>query len=107
MTESDAPELPPLHMRRDAFSPTAELREIRETEGVREFTNAFGMQVYLITRHEDIKAVLSDHERFSNERPPGFVVPGAPQVSEEEQATARPETCSASTLPNIRGCAAC
>ena len=76
-------------MRRDAFSPTAELREIRETEGVREFTNAFGMQVYLVTRHEDIKAVLSDHERFSNERPPGFAVPGVPQVSEEEQASAR------------------
>lgn len=81
--------LPPLHMRRDAFSPTAELREIRETEGVREFTSAFGMQVYLVTRHDDIKAVLSDHERFSNARPPGFMVQGVPQASEEEQATAR------------------
>src|SRR3954470_13852159 len=83
-----ATELPPLHMRRDAFSPTAELREIRETEGVRVFTNAFGMQVYLITRHDDIKAVLSDHERFSNERPPGFAVQGV-QSTEEEQAAAR------------------
>ena len=83
-----APEVP-LHMRRDAFSPVAELREIRETEGVRTVTNAFGMQVRLITRHEDIKNVLSDHERFSNGRPPGFVVPGAPQVSEEEQASSR------------------
>ncbi len=89
MTQSDAPELPPLHMRRDAFSPTAELREIRDTEGVREFVNPFGMQVYLITRYEDIKDVLSDHERFSNARPPGFVLPGAPQVSEEEHANAR------------------
>src|SRR6476619_4439714 len=86
---TEATELPPLHMRRDAFSPTAELRQIRETEGVRQFTNAFGMQVYLVTRHEDIKAVLSDHERFSNERPPGFAVRGAPPSTEEEQATAR------------------
>ena len=86
---AEATELPPLHMRRDAFSPTAELREIRETEGVREFTNAFGMQVFLVTRHEDVKAVLSDHERFSNERPPGFAVQGVPQSTEEEQATAR------------------
>ena len=85
---TEATELPPLHMRRDAFSPTAELRKIRETEGVREFTNAFGWQVYLVTRHEDIKAVLSDHERFSNERPPGFVAQGV-QTTEEEQATAR------------------
>lgn len=87
--DGGATSLPPLHMRRDSFSPTAELREIRETEGVREFTNAFGMQVYLVTRHEDIKAVLSDHERFSNERPPGFAVQGVPQATEEEQATAR------------------
>jgi cytochrome P450 len=46
------------------------------------------MEVYLITRHDDIKAVLSDHERFSNERPPGFAVQGV-QSTEQEQATAR------------------
>jgi cytochrome P450 len=96
MTQSDAAlrdggasNPPPLHMRRDAFSPTSELREIRETVGVRTATNAFGLQVYLVTRHEDIKNVLSDHERFSNSRPPEFVVPGAPQISEEEQASVR------------------
>jgi cytochrome P450 len=86
---TQAPELPPLHMRRDAFNPTPELREIRETDGVRTVTNAFGMTVYLVTRHEHVKDVLSDHERFSNARPPGFVVPGAPAVPEEEQASAR------------------
>ncbi len=86
---TEAPELPPLHMRRDAFSPIPALGEIRETEGVREVTNAFGMQVFLITRHDDIKAVLSDHERFSNSRPPGFAVQGVPQLSEEDAAAAR------------------
>jgi cytochrome P450 len=86
---TEATELPPLHMRRDAFSPTAALREIRETQGVREVTNAFGMQVYLVTRHDDVKAVLADHERFSNERPPGFPAQGVSQATEEEQAAAR------------------
>ncbi|HTI74433.1 MAG TPA: cytochrome P450 [Mycobacterium sp.] len=86
---TQAPELPPLHMRRDAFDPTPELREIRETTGVRTSTNSFGMTVYLVTRHEDVKEVLSDHARFSNGRPPGFVLPGAPTVSEEEQTSAR------------------
>jgi cytochrome P450 len=86
---TQAPELPPLHVRRNAFNPTPELRKIRETDGVRTATNAFGMTVYLVTRYEDIKDVLSDHERFSNARPPGFVVPGAPAVAEEEQASAR------------------
>jgi cytochrome P450 len=75
-------------MRRNVFDPTPELREIRETTGVRTVVNAFGMQVYLVTRHDDIKAVLSDHERFSNGRPPGFVLPGAPVATEEEQASA-------------------
>jgi cytochrome P450 len=86
---TQAPEqLPPVHMRRDAFSPTPELGEIRETDGVRTVVNAFGMEVYLVTRHEDIKQVLSDHERFSNGRPPDFTVPGAPEISAEEQASA-------------------
>lgn len=86
---TEAQELPPLHMRRDSFSPTAQLREIREGKGIREFTNAFGIQSFLVTRHEDIKAVLSDHERFSNQRPPGFAVQDAPKPSEEEAAATR------------------
>src|SRR5438132_8829749 len=86
---TQAPELPPLHMRRNAFDPTPALSEIRETAGVRTVVNSFGMTVYLVTRHDDMKAVLSDHERFSNGRPPGFVVPGAPTVSDQEQASAQ------------------
>ncbi|HEV7419603.1 MAG TPA: cytochrome P450 [Mycobacterium sp.] len=85
----NAPTLPPVHMRRNAFDPTPELREIRESTGVRTVVNAFNMQVYLVTRHDDVKMVLSDYERFSNARPPGFVVPGAPNMPEEEQASAR------------------
>jgi cytochrome P450 len=86
---TQAPELPPLHMRRDAFDPTPALSEIRETDGVRTIVNSFGMRVYLVTRHDDIKEVLSDHERFSNGRPPGFVLPGAPAIPEEEVESAR------------------
>lgn len=76
-------------MRRDAFTPTAELARIRETTGVSTVTNTFGMTVYLVTRHDDVKDVLSDHERFSNSRPPGFVMPGAPTLSDEDVASAR------------------
>ena len=95
MTASNAalragdPTLPPVHMRRNAFDPTPELGEIRESTGVTTVVNAFGMTVYLVTRYEDVKTVLSDHEHFSNSRPPGFVLPGAPEMSEEEQASAR------------------
>ena len=86
---TEAPTLPPLHMRRNAFDPTPELREIREDFGVRTVLNAFGIQVYLVTRHEDVKEVLADHEHFRNSRPPGFVLPGAPAVPEDAQAESR------------------
>ncbi|APE17006.1 cytochrome [Mycobacterium sp. WY10] len=86
---TSAAALPPLHMRRNGFDPTPELRDIRDGAGVVTAVNAFGMQVYLITRYDDVKAVLSNHEHFANGRPPGFVLPGAPQLSEEEQAGAR------------------
>ena len=86
---TEAPTLPPLHMRRNAFDPTPELGEIRETAGVRTVVNAFGMQVYLVTRHDDVKEVLADHEHFRNSRPPGFVLPGAPAVPEDEQTQTR------------------
>ena len=76
-------------MRRDAFDPTPELGAIRAGAGVTTVTNAFGMQVHLVTRYDDVKTVLSDHARFSNGRPPGFVVPGAPPASQQEQASAR------------------
>jgi cytochrome P450 len=89
MTQAGAALVPPLHMRRNAFDPTPELGEIRESTGVRTVVNAFGMQVHLVTRHDDVKEVLSDYERFSNSRPPGFVLPGAPVLSAREQAAAR------------------
>ena len=73
MTEAPAADTapPPLHMRRNGFDPIPELARIRDTDGVRTVTNAFGMTVYLVTRHDDVKTVLSDHARFSNARPPG------------------------------------
>ena len=107
LRDGGASNLPPLHMRRDAFSPTPELREIRETVGVRTATNAFGMQVYLVTRHEDIKNVLSDHERFSNSRPPGFVVPGHHRFPKRSKPACGRATCLASTRRSISGCGAC
>lgn len=85
---TQAQELPPLHIRRDGFDPTPELRQIREDSGVSVTTNAFGMRSYLATRHEDIKAMLADHERFSNRRPTEMVAASAPEMTAEELANA-------------------
>jgi len=63
---------PPLYMRRDGFDPVAELGEIRESDGVRRVKGNFDLDVYLVTRHEDVKEALADSSRFSNRRPPQF-----------------------------------
>lgn len=76
-------------MRRNGFDPVPELGAIRSEAGVQSVVSALGNPVYLITRYEDVKAVLADHEQFSNTRPPGFALPGAPAMSEEEAARAR------------------
>ena len=81
--------LPPVHMRRNGFDPTPELAEMRDAAGVQSVIGPLGNRAHLITRYEDVKAVLADHEHFSNSRPPGFTMPGAPEMSAEELARAR------------------
>jgi cytochrome P450 len=81
--------LPPVHMRRNGFDPVPELGEIRAGAGVQPVTSSFGNTVYLVTRHDDVKAVLADPEHFTNSRPPGFRLPGAPELSDDEVAAAR------------------
>ena len=77
---------PPLQIRRDGPDPTPELGEVRASTGLRTVLSVFGVPVHLVTRYNDVKAVLSDHERFSNSRPAGFVMPGAPPLSADEAA---------------------
>ncbi|MCG5432163.1 cytochrome P450 [Mycobacterium sp. MYCO198283] len=72
-------------MRRDGFDPTPQLAAIREHEGVLRVTSALGWPAYLVTRHDDVKRVLSDHDTFANGRPAAF----APSVGTAEQAAAR------------------
>lgn len=81
--------LPPVHMRRNGFDPIPELAELRAAAGVQSVVGPLGNRAYLITRHEDVKAVLADHAHFSNRRPADFTLPGAPEVSAAEQAAAR------------------
>ncbi|MET9088951.1 hypothetical protein ABZX77_44945 [Streptomyces sp. NPDC004237] len=61
------PELP-LEMRRNGFDPAEELARVRDDEGVLATQTPFGGTAYLICRHEDVREVLSDPERFSSAR---------------------------------------
>jgi cytochrome P450 len=57
---------PPIHMRRDGFDPVAELAEVRDTERVTRVRTPFGLDAWMVTRHDDVREVLSDSARFSN-----------------------------------------
>lgn len=85
----EAPELP-LHMRRAGFDPVPDMAALRDDEGVRQVETAFEMPAFLVARHADVKAVLADHARFSNEsRRVFFDAPGAPELSDEERERMR------------------
>ena len=84
----EAPEMPPempLHMRRDGFDPVPEMAALRDDEGVRQVETAFGMPAFVVARHADVKAVLADSARFSNDSRRAFDAPGAPKLSAEER----------------------
>jgi cytochrome P450 len=87
-TVREAPELP-LHMRRDGFDPVPDMAALRDDEGVRLITTSFGGPAYLVTRHADVKEVLADSARFSNEFRRSFEAEGAPPISDEERARMR------------------
>ena len=80
----EAPEMP-LHMRREGFDPLPEMAALRDDEGVRQVETAFGMPAFLVARHADVKAVLADSARFSNDSRRAFDAPGAPKLSAEER----------------------
>jgi cytochrome P450 len=80
----EAPEMP-LHMRREGFDPVREMTTLRDDEGVRRVETAFGMPAFLVARHADVKAVLADSARFSNDSRRAFDAPGAPKLSAEER----------------------
>ena len=76
-------------MRRDGFDPVPDMAAMRDDEGVREVDTAFGMPAFLVARHADVKAVLADSARFSNDSRRAFDAPGAPKFSDEERERMR------------------
>lgn len=63
-----APAVPdlPLYMRRAALDPAAELTAARQHDGVSQITTPFGTTAWMVTRYDDVRAVLADTARFSN-----------------------------------------
>jgi cytochrome P450 len=78
----------PIYMRRDGFGPAPELSALR-AEGVSRISTPFGIDAWMVTRHADIRAVLSDAERFPIALTGLAQLPGARMMSEEELARLR------------------
>jgi cytochrome P450 len=60
-------EFPLVQFMREGFDPVAELARIRTEQPVFPMEIPGGQTVYLVTRYDDVRAVLGDHERFSND----------------------------------------
>lgn len=71
MTTTGAP-LPPLFARRCGFDPIAELGDLRGERPVTRVEHHWGAPAWLVTRYDDVRAVLGDHERFASGAPPYF-----------------------------------
>ena len=80
---TQAPEVPH-YMRRHVLDPTPALGEVRRSTGVQQIATMFGAPAYLVTRYQDVKAALADHERISNRKPPGWGPAGEPQATTGE-----------------------
>ncbi|NUT50243.1 MAG: cytochrome P450 [Saccharothrix sp.] len=59
--------------RRPGFDPPAEFASLREREPVSPVSLRHGQRAHLVTRYDDVRAVLRDHGRFSSDPSrPGF-----------------------------------
>ncbi len=70
MTEK--PPSPPLFARRDGFDLIPELGRLRAEEPVTKVDHHWGVPAWLVTRYSDVRAILSDHQRFPSVMPPYF-----------------------------------
>ncbi|WP_084958000.1 cytochrome P450 [Thermoactinospora rubra] len=64
---SEQSEFPLVQFMREKFDPVGELARIRAEQPIFPMEIPGDQTVWLVTRHEDVRAVLGDHERFSND----------------------------------------
>ncbi|GAB3888304.1 hypothetical protein GCM10029964_055740 [Kibdelosporangium lantanae] len=54
----------PIHMRRNYFDPVPELAELRAEQPISRVATPWGLDVWLVTRYEDVRAVFGEGARF-------------------------------------------
>ncbi|WP_030437906.1 cytochrome P450 [Actinoplanes subtropicus] len=87
-TDQAVPEVP-VYLRRDEFTPSPDLGRLREAGRVERVTTPFGATAWLLTRHDDVRAVLADSTRFSNAVRDVPQPPELDDLTEDERAPLR------------------
>jgi hypothetical protein len=95
----------PLHMQRTRFDPADELARVRESKGVSRVVTPFGTPAYLVTRYDDVRAVLADSTRFCNAS--AAFPPTARSSAKTRSRRGGPVSCWLSTLRSTPGCGGC
>jgi cytochrome P450 len=80
----DAPVIPSYLRRHGEFDPDPDLTRLREDGGLARVTMPFGTEAWLITRLEDVRAVLADTARVSNVVPVDRFAGAGVDISVEE-----------------------
>ncbi|WP_307855851.1 cytochrome P450 [Kibdelosporangium banguiense] len=73
------PEPALMPLKRDGLDPVAELGELRAREPISKVPMPFGINLWLVSGHEEVKAVLSDTKSFSNDFTNLAAAGGTPQ----------------------------
>jgi cytochrome P450 len=85
----ELPVIPPFQHRAGEFDPDPCLAQLREFAGLIWVTMPFGVEAWLITRLEDVRAVLADTTRVSNVLPADRLLGSGDGVSAEEVEQSR------------------
>ncbi|QDY07996.1 cytochrome P450 [Micromonospora sp. HM134] len=83
-----APEVP-VYLRRAGFTPAPDLGRLRDAGVVERVTTPFGLTAWLLTRHDDVRTVLADSARFSNDPSAMPPLPGLDDLTDDERAPLR------------------
>jgi cytochrome P450 len=98
--------VPPIHARRTWFDPDPELGRLREEQPVSRIRMPWGVDAWLVTRYDDVRAVLGDADTFDIDASSlsliGVLQPEQPSAVSSDEAAEEQAQAEALTHAKIR-----